>query len=324
MTEDAQLARMPVDIICSVLNGATFLPAFLRSVQAQSHQSWRLWIRDDGSTDETVSVVEEFSRADDRITLLHIGGPKLGVAGGFGWLLERVPADTTYVMCGDADDVWLPQKVERELATMVAAERESPGAVLVHSDLVVVDEKLSVIHPSFWSYSRLEPEPVSLRRLVIGNVATAPTVMLNRELCTLIGRTPSEVRYQDWWYALIAVAFGRIVAMREATVLYRQHSHNVVGARGRHGFTIRAAPREIIAALSRTSRLRADLALSCLQAATFLSRYREVLGDDDRVFLEAYSLIPTRRVVRRKFDLLRLGLLRQHGLLRNLGMLLRG
>lgn len=323
MTQEMPEGCITVDIISSVLDGGPYLAEFLRSVQAQTHRAWRLWMRDDGSTDGSVGVVQEFAREDDRITLLHVGGPKLGVAGAFGWLLERVPADAAYVMCGDADDVWLPEKIEREREAMRAAERFSAGPVLVHTDLVVVDEGLSVIHPSFWRYSRIEPEPVTLRRIAIQNVTTAPTIMLNRALRELIGHTPPEARFQDWWYAFVAVAFGRVVALREATVLYRQHGRNVVGARNRTDLTLANAPREALGALSRAALLRADLAFSCQQAAAFVSRYGDALDEGDRRFLEAYSRIPTRGFVRRKFDVLRLRMLREHGFLRNLGVLLR-
>jgi len=323
MTHEMSEERITVHIICAMLDGGPFVVEFLRSVQAQTHRAWRLWVRDDGSTDGSVGVVQELARDDDRITLLHIGGPKLGAAGAFGWLLERVPTDAAYVMCGDADDVWLPEKIELEMETMRAAERLSPGPVLVHTDLVVADAELSVIHPSFWRYSRIEPEPVSLRRIAIQNVTTGSTIMLNRELCELIGQTPPGARFQDWWYTLVAVAFGRVVALHEATVLYRQHGHNVVGARRRSDLTLADAPREIMSALSRTARLRDDLAFSCRQAEAFLSRYGDALDDGDRRFLESYSRIPTRGFVRRKFDVLRLRLLRGDGLLRNLGVLLR-
>lgn len=315
--------RITIDIICSVLDGGRYVGEFIRSIQAQTHDEWRLWVRDDGSSDGSVAIVQQMAELDHRITLVHIGGPRLGVAGAFGWLLERVPQEAVYVMCGDADDVWLPEKIELELDAMLAAERFSPGPVLVHTDLVVVDAKLAVIHPSFWRYSRINPEPVSLRRVVIQNVTTAPTVMFNRELRELIGRTPPEARFQDWWYAFVAVAFGRVVALREATVLYRQHGANAVGARERTDLTLSDAPREAIRALSRTAKLREDLAFTCRQAAVFLLRYGEELEDGDRRFLESYSRIPTRGFLRRKLDVIRLRLLWEHGLWRNIGVLLR-
>lgn len=317
---------MTVDIISSVLDGERFLPELLRSLRAQTHTDWRLWMRDDGSTDSTVDIVRAQSTADSRIHLIHIGGPRLGVAGGFGWLLDRLPSDSRYVMCADADDVWLPHKVERTLAEMRAAEAEANDQtpVLVHTDLIVVDEDLRVLHPSFWSFSGIEPEPATFRRVVIGNVATAPTIMMNRALRDLVGQTPAEAVFQDWWYALVAAAFGRIVAVREATVLYRQHETNIVGAQPDPRVPVRDLPRLIVNRLNRTREFRRGLEQAARQAGAFLERYRERLREDDRQFLRSFSQIPRMSFWRRKLDLFRFRRLPEYGVLQTLGILFRG
>ena len=323
MSRDVPAGITSIDIVCAVLNGGPYIADFIRSVQAQSHQAWRLWLRDDGSTDDTVPILEALARDDSRIEILHTGGPPLGAARAFSWLIGRVPHDATYIMCGDADDVWLPEKMERELAAMQAAERFSPGPVLLHTDLAVVDAQLALIHPSFWQYAHIDPDPVSLRRVVVQNMATTSTIMLNRPLFELIGEVPAEARYQDWWFALVAAAFGRIVAIHEATVLYRQHPTNTVGARPKERITLSNVAREMLGALRRTARVREDLVLSCRQADAFARRYGGALEDEDRRFLHAYSRINTHGLLRRKFEIMRLRLRPEHGLLRNLGVLLR-
>lgn len=317
---------MTVDIISSVLDGERFLPEMLRSLRSQTHTDWRLWMRDDGSTDGTVDVIRAQAASDSRIHLIHIGGPRLGVAGGFGWLLERLPVDSRYVMCADADDVWLPHKVERTLAEMRAAEAVAGDQtpVLVHTDLIVVDEELVVIHPSFWAFSGIDPEPATLRRIVVANVATAPTVMLNRALRELVGKTPTEAVFQDWWYALVAAAFGRIVAVRDETVLYRQHGTNAVGARRDPRVRAHELPGLIVNRMSSTREFRRGLELAARQAGALLERYAERLSEDDRRFLASFSQIPRRSFFRRKLDLFRFRRLPEHGVLRTLGILFRG
>jgi glycosyltransferase involved in cell wall biosynthesis len=317
---------MTVDIISSVLDGERFLPALLHSLQEQTHTNWRLWVRDDGSTDGTVELLRASATFDPRIRLLHVGGPRLGVAGGFGWALSRIPESAAYVMCADADDVWLPFKIERTLERMVMIERAAPEGtpVLVHSDLIVVDEQLRVVHPSFWSYSGIDPEPAILRRIVVRNVATAPTVMMNRALRSLVGETPPQALFQDWWYALVASAFGRISAIREGTVLYRQHGANAVGAQRDSRVGLRELPGAIIKSVNRTSDFRRGLRQTAAQARAFLDRYGTRLNEGDRHFLVAYSQMPDRGFCRRKIDLLRLRALPEHGMLRTLSAFLRG
>src|SRR3954467_8909454 len=59
-----------VDVVCSVLNGERFLPDFFDSLTAQSHTGWRLWLRDDGSTDGTVELFNEWAVRDSRVQVL--------------------------------------------------------------------------------------------------------------------------------------------------------------------------------------------------------------------------------------------------------------
>ena len=312
-----------VDIIATLFNGSAYLDAFLASVQAQGHRTWRLWVRDDGSTDATLDIVRGFAAGDSRIVILQSGGPRLGPTAGFGWLLERVPPKSCYLMFADQDDVWLPTKIARTLAEMRDAEALAPGPVLVHTDLMVVDDCLRVIDPSFWQYSGVHPELASLRRLMVQNVATGATIMLNRPLRELVGRLPAGAVYQDWWCACVAAAFGRIVAVREATILYRQHGANAVGARRDpqpRWFELPGVARE---AMRRTAQLRSELVRTARQAAAFLELYGPRLSERDRRFLEAYARLPEHGTLRRKLEVARLRLRREHGFWRNLGVLLR-
>ena len=315
--------RERVDIVAALFNGSAYLRDLLASLSAQTHDEWRLWLRDDGSQDGTAELARAAAAADPRIALLD-GGGRLGAAASFGWLMDHLPVEPSYVMCADQDDVWLPTKIERTLAAMRAAEREAPGPVLVHTDLIVVDQALHVIATSFWRHSGVDPEPVSLRRLLVENVATGATVMLNRPLWELVRALPPEAVYHDWWFACVAAAFGRIVAVREATVLYRQHDHNVVGARPRRRPRWWELPDVAHAAWARSAHLRSEIQRTTRQAGAFLDRHGAMLSQRDRRFVEAYSRLPAHGFLRRKFELVRLRLLPQHGVWRNLGVLLRG
>src|SRR5579885_1204300 len=273
-----------VDIVCSVLNGARYLPAFLASVRNQTYPAWRLWLRDYGSSDATVELFRAAARDDARIHILPEGGPRLGVAQSFGWCPERVPPDSAYGLTADADDVWLPTKIERTLGAMHEAER-SDGAItplLVHTDLTVVNDDLTVRHPSFWEYTGLQPEPATLRRLVVRNVATGPTVMLNAALRKRSGATPREALHHDWWYSLVAAALGRVIALHESTVLYRQHDANDVGAQASERITLDRLPEIVRGGMTRAEQFRAGIAKTAAQARALLDRYRDDLDEDTR------------------------------------------
>ncbi len=314
-----------VDLICSVLNGARFLGDLLDSLQGQSHRAWRLWVRDDGSTDETVAILERAAASDPRVRVLHVGGPRLGIAPAYGWVLERLPSDALYIMSADADDVWLPRKIEVTLGAMRRAEAEYGDSmpILVHTDLTVTDGSLNPIDASFWAFAGIEPEPPTLRRLIVRNVATSPSLMFNRSLKEKIGATPREAIAQDWWYTLVAAATGRVIALREATVLYRQHGANDAGASRHEPPTSRNVLRLVREGIARTRKFRQDVARTAAQARALLDRYASELSPDDRAFLADYSRIPELPLLKRKLEVLRLRALPEHDLVRTVGAVLR-
>jgi glycosyltransferase involved in cell wall biosynthesis len=316
---------MRVDIVCAVFDGALYLTDFIESIQAQSHADWRLWLWDDGSSDGSVDLLRSAGRADPRITLLHAGGPRVGATRGFGWLLEHLPADATYVMCADQDDVWLPHKIARTLSAMLAAEAQAPVStpVLVHTDLAVVDAELRRLHASLWEFQRITPEPATLRRIAVRNVVTGAALMVNRPALDLALPIPERALFHDWWLALVAAAFGHVGIVPEATVLYRQHDSNAVGARDR-----RLAPGRLLRfvrhALTTGADFRRDLGACADQAAVFLERYEAQLSAEDTRFLRAFARLPRRTLMRRKLDLLRIRVMPEQGLLDALGVLWRG
>lgn len=318
---------MTIDILCATFNGAQFLPDFRQSLEAQTHSDWRLWVRDDGSTDNTVTVVRDWSQADPRVRLAWAAGQgeRLGAARSFGWLLDRTRSDVSYVMFADQDDVWLPQKITQTFAAMRAGEAAYGNSVplLVHTDLTVTDASLRTVHPSFWTYARIRPEPTTLRRLISHNVTTGSTMMMNQRLTELIGRPPAQMAMHDWWCACVAAAFGRVIALPESTVLYRQHASNAIGAHDNR-LSITEVPRAIAARSGTTTEFRRGLNKAAVQADAFLTRYGDVLSGTDRAFLDAYARIPQRGFVRRKLDLLRYRVLPERGLLHTLGVLWRG
>ncbi len=101
-----------VSIILPTYNRADFIRASLDSVFAQTYQNWELVIIDDGSTDDTVSVLKEYD--DPRIVYLHQENQGVSAARNYG--IEECRGD--YIALLDSDDEWLPKKLEKHLAYM--------------------------------------------------------------------------------------------------------------------------------------------------------------------------------------------------------------
>jgi len=221
-----------IDILLATYNGERYVGALLDSLLAQTYKNIRILVRDDGSTDGTLRVIESYEKQHpEKIEFLR-HTENLGCNGNFSKLLEHAPSD--YMMFSDQDDIWLPGKVEAAFEKLQALERshskETP--LLVHGDLKVVDGDLKEISPSFWEYSKLYPKTTStLNRLLVQNVVTGCTVLINRPLAQLALPIPSDCLQHDWWLALVAAGLGEIGIVEEPHILYRQHGGNSVGAR---------------------------------------------------------------------------------------------
>jgi glycosyltransferase involved in cell wall biosynthesis len=222
-------------IVLATYNGGAFLSEQLGSIRQQSFTGWRLLIRDDGSTDASPALVQQFARLDRRIEILADGESRLGPVGNFSALLTAaLGRGAEYVFTCDQDDVWHADKMQEELALMTTAEADEPGgAVLVHTDLAVVDERLNPRHASFMRFQRIRHEPDEpLRTLLVQNFVTGSTCLANRRLLEAALPVPQQAVMHDWWLALCAAALGTIRFFPKTTVLYRQHGGNAVGAGG--------------------------------------------------------------------------------------------
>ena len=223
-----------VAILMATYNGAKFLGEQIESILAGTHQSWILFVRDDGSTDGTDEIIDRYEKAlPGKIVRIWEGAPTGSAKGNFARILQWVNERFSfrYYMFSDQDDVWLPEKIEKTLAVCRNKEAEDGGPLLVHTDLNVVDSALGILSGSFVKYRSIRPEVQDLNHLLIQNNATGCTMLWNAALNELIGDiSADEVVIHDWWLTLTACLFGRIEFLNEATILYRQHGGNSVGA----------------------------------------------------------------------------------------------
>jgi rhamnosyltransferase len=235
-------------ILLSSYNGERFIAEQINSIRRQTYTDWALVVRDDGSSDGTVAVIRSLAEQDPRITLLEDTKGNLGPAASFGALLVHAQEHgARYIALADQDDVWLPTKLARELDRLRDQEAASGVTVplLIHSDLAVVRQDLTLLHRSFLQHQGLRHQAERpLRGLLIQNFVTGSTVVFNWALLECAVPFPRVIMH-DWWLALCAAAFGRLLYLPEATVLYRQHADNAQGSQGRRAGVIRAVQRPV-------------------------------------------------------------------------------
>ncbi|MBT8146888.1 MAG: glycosyltransferase, partial [Gammaproteobacteria bacterium] len=124
-------------ILLSTYNGESYLEELLESVLGQSYPSIRLHIRDDGSTDSTVSILQRYQAEDERISVEL--GSNIGIQASCYGLREGVVDSTGYFAFCDQDDIWDPKKLEVAMDKIQASKR--PDAALYFSRLSCVDSR---------------------------------------------------------------------------------------------------------------------------------------------------------------------------------------
>ncbi len=303
-------------ILLASYNNGAHIEALLDSILASTYRDFQLVVRDDCSSDNTAGLVSVCAKKDARVTLTRAQAQSGGAQNNFFRLLLDAP-DCDYLMFADADDVWLPGKVEKTLARMQRAEAESGAQtpILVHGDLAVVDAELRTIAPSLFAYEKLSPERKSLKNLLCQNNVTGCTVMINRALRRLVPAQPAHSVMHDWWLALIAAAFGRIEVIGEPLLLYRQHGDNQVGAYNAHDPLLAAKK------LSRTSRVKAVYAAMFAQAGCFADVFADRLTPEQTALCRAYAAMADKGKLGRVAAVLRHGFYK-NTFPRNLGQFL--
>lgn len=216
--------RDRVTIVMATRNGAAHLAEQLDSIARQSHGGWRLFVSDDGSTDGTRAILDDFARSHP-VTLVE--GPRRGAAANFLSALCHPDLPRGTVALADQDDIWLPGKLARGLRRMGPAE-DWPVLYAAESALADAGGR---------PYRRSSPgrgRPCFAASLA-QNLFGGHTIMFNPAALDLIraAGTPEGIAFHDWWiYQLVAGAGGRLVLDPAPMALYRQHGGNVIGAAG--------------------------------------------------------------------------------------------
>ena len=216
-----------VDILLATYNGEKYIREQIDSILNQTYKEFRLLISDDGSTDGTRDILNEYKAKDDRFEIFR-QEENLGVVKNFEFLLKKV--DAKYYMFSDQDDIWKDDKIEKSF------KKNEEGFDLVYSDLEVVDENLNVTYESYWKlkgiYKKIKKYN-NFESLYLNNFITGCTVISKKELIDTFMPLPNISKFvlHDYWISLIISQNGKIAYIEEPLIKYRQHKNNKVGSK---------------------------------------------------------------------------------------------
>jgi glycosyltransferase involved in cell wall biosynthesis len=210
-----------VEVLVSAYNGAKYISTQLESILSQDYENITVRVRDDGSSDGTREILEDYAR--DHGVLVHFGD-NIGVGQSFLTLLGLSSPHADYLSFCDQDDVWLPHKISRAVAALeLLRGQEAP--VLYCARVKITDESLIEL-----GLSPLPRRAPTFANALIENIAIGCTVVLNRrgrEL--LVQKFPSLPVSHDRWAYQVVSAFGKVIYDPDPMLLYRQHGDNATG-----------------------------------------------------------------------------------------------
>ena len=220
-------------ILMATFNGSQFIKDQIESLLDQTFNKWDLYIRDDGSSDQTLSIIDSFVAKYENIHVIKDNIGCLGTRDQFLHLMKVIDAD--YYMFCDQDYVWFHDKIEKSINKMREVEAKCPGqAVLIGSDCAMCGPNLEVVNPSCWDHLRINPrEFLTTNGICVYPFITGASMILNKKVKEILPALPNGLPNNrpmyDWWVLINTFKYGVVELLDESTRYYRQHSANVSG-----------------------------------------------------------------------------------------------
>lgn len=208
-----------VVVLMSTYNGEKFIEEQINSILNQKDVEMELVVRDDGSNDKTISILEKYA---EKGLLTWYSGENLKPARSFLDLLKKCP-DADYYSFSDQDDFWLENKLSN--AVKALEKSKNKNGKMYFSATNIVDKNLNFI------YKNEVNDNISFESAIIKNQATGCTIVIDENLRKLINKCEFDyIAMHDSWIYRIALINGSFVYYdNNSYIKYRQHENNVLG-----------------------------------------------------------------------------------------------
>lgn len=219
-------------ILLSTYNGERFLKEQLDSLYAQEGVEIHILVRDDGSKDNTLCILENYQRSFGKMTIIK-GIENIGVGPSFYALIKEAVdkyVDYDYYAFSDQDDVWLNCKC---ISGVKAINRSSNHYKLYISSSITTDASLRPISSSTKFVN-------SIGANLVANHIIGCSMLFNKALLIEINKINTntyklpngKVPIHDAWAAIVAYSIGAdVIRGSDALMYYRQHEKNTIGSR---------------------------------------------------------------------------------------------
>lgn len=227
-TEIEKMDQIPtVAVLMSTYNGEKYIREQLNSIFYQENVLVRLFVRDDGSTDGTVGILNDYAKRHP--VEIFLDGENVYPGESFMRLVYKCAEEPgiDYYAFADQDDIWLPQKLSAAVKKIEEIDMNIP--ILYGSNQFIY------INGKYRGRRYKEPQPIDLISHMTKNTIAGCTFVFNKSLARLIadaGRPDSRIiryRLHDAWVMLVAISCGKVIYDESSYILYRIHENNTVG-----------------------------------------------------------------------------------------------
>lgn len=207
-------------VLLSTYNGRRYICEQIDSLLKQKEVDIQIIVRDDGSTDGTHEILDEYQKCG---ILTWYAGANLRPAKSFMNLLKNAPISEYYAFC-DQDDIWMPEK----LNVAIEKIKNTQGPAMYCSDTLMVDSSLKIIRQA-----GIHADGTLVESLIT-NPVTGCTMVFNKALRDIVIQyIPETIDMHDWWIYRICMAIGGFFYFDPTPhIKYRQHENNVIGGQG--------------------------------------------------------------------------------------------
>lgn len=173
-----------VAVLLCTYNGEQYIREQVDSIVRQTYTNWVIYVSDDGSTDGTLAILEEYRKAlgEDRVFITS--GPKKGFAWNFISSLQNNGRDCKYFAFCDQDDIWFPDKIERSVGYLADYSRKDIPAVYCGRTKLIDGEGADI------GFSPLFKRYPSFENALVQSIAGGNTMVLNIPAKDIIAKTP--------------------------------------------------------------------------------------------------------------------------------------
>lgn len=217
--------RPSVAILMGTYNGEKYLRQQLDSIEGQTLENWRLIVSDDGSTDGTLNLLEEY-RLRWGVERMEVRqGPRQGFCTNFMSLVCDKEIDADFFAFSDQDDVWLKNKLEVAVTRIIQSASYNQPYLYCGRTTYVKDNLQPYDNSPYFVY------PKTFRNALVQSLAGGNTMVFNRQAKKLLEKANvlNPVSHDWWLYQLVTGSGGFVDYDAEPYVLYRQHDEALIG-----------------------------------------------------------------------------------------------